>query len=218
MNGKTLQNKPIYKTKDVSERCNLATPTVRKYAQALERNGFLFEYDGSSRLYSESDILVFHQMKKMSENTNMGIDMIAQIVIHKYQQSDTIQPVASTDSPSEPGETANGITQYDEQYAAFRQLIQHEVAAMIPTIKSEIRADLEAKYHSQFEATKLDTLDAVDQKIEQIREQWRKEREIAAAQESIDDILERRDQMLIDTMRALLEAKEADKKPWWRFW
>lgn len=218
MNANTLHNKPIYKTKDVSERCNLATPTVRKYAQALERNGFIFEYEGASRRYSESDILVFHQMKKMSENTNMGIDMIAQIVIHKYQQSDTLQSVAATDTSPEPSETANGITQYDEKYAAFRQFIQQEVAAMIPTIKSEIRADLETQYHAQFEATKLDTLDVVDQKIEQIREQWRREREIAAAQESIDEKLEKRDQLLIDTMRSLIEVKEADRKPWWRFW
>jgi hypothetical protein len=63
----------------------------------------------------------------------------------KYQQSDAIPSVAATDTFPQPHEQAKGVTQYEEQYAAFHQCIHQEMRTMKLNITSESRADLETE-------------------------------------------------------------------------
>ncbi|UOQ94841.1 helix-turn-helix domain-containing protein [Halobacillus shinanisalinarum] len=49
-------NERAFSTKEVAEELNIATPTVRKYGQVLERNGYEFFKDGHRRIFVRSDI------------------------------------------------------------------------------------------------------------------------------------------------------------------
>ncbi|TLS35011.1 hypothetical protein [Pseudalkalibacillus caeni] len=49
-------NERSFTTKEVAEEAGIATPTVRKYGQILERNGFEFLKDGDRRIFVQSDI------------------------------------------------------------------------------------------------------------------------------------------------------------------
>ncbi|MFD2923991.1 hypothetical protein [Halobacillus naozhouensis] len=49
-------NERAFSTKEVAEELNIATPTVRKYGQILERNGYEFFKDGHRRIFVRSDI------------------------------------------------------------------------------------------------------------------------------------------------------------------
>jgi DNA-binding transcriptional regulator YhcF (GntR family) len=49
-------NEQAFSTKEVAEEVGIATPTVRKYGQILERNGYEFLKDGDRRIFVQSDI------------------------------------------------------------------------------------------------------------------------------------------------------------------
>ncbi|SDR10972.1 hypothetical protein SAMN05216232_3456 [Virgibacillus subterraneus] len=49
-------NERSYTTKEVADELGIATPTVRKYGQVLERNGYEFFKDGDRRIFVRSDI------------------------------------------------------------------------------------------------------------------------------------------------------------------
>lgn len=49
-------NERAFSTKEVAEEVGIATPTVRKYGQILERNGYEFLKDGDRRIFVQSDI------------------------------------------------------------------------------------------------------------------------------------------------------------------
>jgi len=49
-----------YSTKDIANIVGIATPTVRKYAQALEKAGYTFiKNDQGFRIFSDKDIQIF---------------------------------------------------------------------------------------------------------------------------------------------------------------
>lgn len=50
-------NERAYSSKEVAEEVGIATPTVRKYGQILERNGYEFLKDGDRRIFVQSDII-----------------------------------------------------------------------------------------------------------------------------------------------------------------
>ena len=50
------QNERAFSTKEAAEEVGIATPTVRKYGQILERNGYEFFKDGDRRIFVQSDI------------------------------------------------------------------------------------------------------------------------------------------------------------------
>ncbi|WP_088032195.1 hypothetical protein [Evansella clarkii] len=49
-------NERSFTTKEVAEKVGIATPTVRKYGQILERNGYEFLKDRDRRIFVQSDI------------------------------------------------------------------------------------------------------------------------------------------------------------------
>lgn len=51
-------NERAFSSKEVAEELGIATPTVRKYGQILERNGYEFLKDGDRRIFVKSDISV----------------------------------------------------------------------------------------------------------------------------------------------------------------
>jgi response regulator of citrate/malate metabolism len=49
-------NERAFSSKEAAEEVGIATPTVRKYGQNLERNGYEFLKDCDRRIFVQSDI------------------------------------------------------------------------------------------------------------------------------------------------------------------
>jgi len=49
-------NERAFSSKEAAEEVGIATSTVRKYGQSLERNGYEFLKDGDRRIFVQSDI------------------------------------------------------------------------------------------------------------------------------------------------------------------
>src|SRR3954470_4912227 len=56
MRNDIQSNERAFSSKEVAEEVGIATPTVRKYAQILERDGYEFLKDGDRRIFVQSDI------------------------------------------------------------------------------------------------------------------------------------------------------------------
>jgi uncharacterized phage infection (PIP) family protein YhgE len=56
MRNDIQSNERAFSTKEVAEEVGIATPTVRKYGQILEKSGYEFLKDGDRRIFVQSDI------------------------------------------------------------------------------------------------------------------------------------------------------------------
>lgn len=84
-----------YTTKDIANIAGIATPTVRKYAQILESNGYNFMKNGNgNRIFFDSDISIFQEIKKRSSDTGMNVDNIVKNLISE-QKKDTDETIQS---------------------------------------------------------------------------------------------------------------------------
>ncbi|MGN7943241.1 DUF3967 domain-containing protein [Virgibacillus sp. 6R] len=73
-----------YSTKDIANITDIAESTVRKYAQLLEKQGYIFNRNISgNRIFNEQDIKVFLEFKMFPKSDN-SVDDIASIIATKY--------------------------------------------------------------------------------------------------------------------------------------
>ncbi|MGM0838347.1 MAG: hypothetical protein ACQEV7_19630 [Bacillota bacterium] len=86
--------KPIeraYSTKEVAEELGIATPTVRKSGQILERAGYEFLKDGDRRIFVESDIIALVALR----DTDKPLDRTARDLVD--QQQERVKEMKETD-------------------------------------------------------------------------------------------------------------------------
>ncbi|MCD5324506.1 MULTISPECIES: winged helix-turn-helix domain-containing protein [Pontibacillus] len=62
------QNERAFSTKEVAEDVGIATTTVRRYGQILERNGYEFFKDGDRRIFVKSDVEAIRAIKSDKRN------------------------------------------------------------------------------------------------------------------------------------------------------
>ncbi|WP_075983686.1 MerR family transcriptional regulator [Bacillus massilinigeriensis] len=80
-----------YATKDIARIVGIATPTVRKYAQALEKAGYSFIKNNKGfRIFIENDITIFYEIKNLSNNHAIPIDRIAEMIVSDQQEPDSV--------------------------------------------------------------------------------------------------------------------------------
>ncbi|GHH99675.1 hypothetical protein [Neobacillus kokaensis] len=78
-------NEQAFSTKEVAEEVGIATPTVRKYGQILERNGYEFLKDGDRRIFVQSDIKALIALR----DTDKPLDDMAKDLV--YQQKERLE-------------------------------------------------------------------------------------------------------------------------------
>lgn len=77
-----------YGTKDLAHMLGIEPVTVRKYASALERAGYIVERsENDRRLFSEKDAMVFHQLKALRDHNGLSVETAAMIVATKHLQA-----------------------------------------------------------------------------------------------------------------------------------
>ncbi|ATO39210.1 hypothetical protein GTID1_18285 (plasmid) [Geobacillus thermodenitrificans] len=154
-----------YSTKDIANIVGIATPTVRKYSQALEKAGYTFiKNDQGFRIFTDKDIQIFERMKEMSNDTGMPVDRIASMLVNeqKNEVSDTIR------------------------------------------IESEVATPLE----NELKIIDESDIDRIDRQYEALLKEIQELKQMVIAQQKyIDERLNKRDEMLLKSIRALQEQK-----------
>lgn len=108
-----------YTTKDLAEMLNIAVPTVRKYAQALEKYNYTFMRDKhQNRFYVQKDVIAMQYFKTFRESKSLSVDMAAKAVAAKINDT-SIQNV----SPANTTKTDQYNTQYTNEIDELRKEI-----------------------------------------------------------------------------------------------
>lgn len=119
------QNERAFSSKEVAEEVGIATPTVRKYGQILERNGYEFLKEGDRRIFVQSDIEAIIALR----DTSKPLDDTAKDLV--YQQREKLEWPNGTDVsipdtydniPQDSGQLKEVLTFLAKELAATREM------------------------------------------------------------------------------------------------
>ena len=114
-------NERAFSSKEVAEEVGIATPTVRKYGQILERNGYEFLKDGDRRIFVKSDIGALIALR----DTDKPLDDTAKDLV--YQQKERLE--GSNETEIAISDTYDNLPQDPNQLKEFLTFLANELAA-----------------------------------------------------------------------------------------
>lgn len=114
-------NERAFSSKEVAEEVGIATPTVRKYGQILERNGYEFLKDGDRRIFVQSDIGALISLR----DTDKPLDDTAKVLA--YQQKERLEE--SNESEISIPDTYEHLPKDPNQLKEILMFIVNELAA-----------------------------------------------------------------------------------------
>ena len=118
-------NERAYSTKEVAEEVGIATPTVRKYGQILERNGYVFLKDGDRRIFVQSDIGALIALRDTSKPLDDTAKDLVDQQKERLEESTEIE-IAITDTyenlPYDPNQLKEFFTFLVNELAATREM------------------------------------------------------------------------------------------------
>lgn len=121
MRNDIQQYERSYSSKEVAAEAGIATPTVRKYGQILERNGYEFLKEGDRRIFVQSDIEALVALR----DTDRPLDDTAKDLA--YQQKERLE--GSNDIEISIRDTYGNLTQDPSQLKEILTFLANEIAA-----------------------------------------------------------------------------------------
>ncbi|TDL74969.1 hypothetical protein [Peribacillus frigoritolerans] len=118
-------NERAFSSKEAAEEVGIATPTVRKYGQILERNGYEFLKDGERRIFVQSDIRALIALR----DTDKPLDDTAKDLVYeqkeRLEESDSSE-IALADTynhfPNDPSQLKEAFMYVVNELAAAREM------------------------------------------------------------------------------------------------
>ncbi|MFE4813684.1 hypothetical protein ACFQ9Y_21525 [Peribacillus simplex] len=118
-------NERAFSSKEVAEEVGIATPTVRKYGQILERNGYEFLKDGDRRIFVQSDIVALIALR----DTDKPLDDTAKDLVsqqkERLEESNESQiaiPDTYESLPHDPNQLNEALMFLVNELAATREM------------------------------------------------------------------------------------------------
>jgi DNA repair exonuclease SbcCD ATPase subunit len=176
-------NERAFSSKEVAEEVGIATPTVRKYGQILERNGYEFLKDGDRRIFVQSDIGALIALR----DTDLPLDDAARDLV--YQQKEKLSrsnqtEIAVSDTygglPHDPNQLKEVLMVLANELAAAREMnmqLTNDMSHLKTTI-SRLQQD-----HHVISATIGNAAQKTSAKIERLTEQQKNHYETLLEQE-----------------------------------
>ncbi|GMA65949.1 MerR family transcriptional regulator [Alicyclobacillus fastidiosus] len=141
---------PRYGTKVAASLAGISEPTVRKYSQHLSKHGYkISKVNGRDRQYSDHDITVLTEMKRLSDESGMDVGKIAQMVIAKYGSAPLEDDSIQTESNDE-----TALTPIPQDFAKVVELAgktywEKAKQEMTDEISERIRDEVKAEFQSE---------------------------------------------------------------------
>ncbi|MDQ0974109.1 hypothetical protein QFZ31_003987 [Neobacillus niacini] len=114
-----------FTSKEVAEEAGIATPTVRKYGQILERSGYEFLKEGDRRIFVQSDIEALIALR----DTDKPLDDTAKELANQQKErlkglNETEIAISDTDEslPQDPNHLKEVFTYLASELAATREM------------------------------------------------------------------------------------------------
>lgn len=118
-------NERAFSSKEVAEEVGIATPTVRKYGQILERNGYEFLKDGDRRIFVQSDIeslIALRDTAKPLDDTAKDLVQQQKERLNEPNATDVAIPDIYEKLPQDPNQIKEVLMMLANELAAAREM------------------------------------------------------------------------------------------------
>jgi len=125
MRNDIQSNERAFSSKEVAEELGIATPTVRKYGQILERNGYDFLKDGDRRIFVQSDIkalIALRDTDKPLGETAKDLVLQQKERIEEFNETEIAIPDTYHNLPNDPNQLKEFLTFLVNELAATREM------------------------------------------------------------------------------------------------
>jgi chromosome segregation ATPase len=164
-------NERAFSTKEVAEEVGIATPTVRKYGQILERNGYEFFKDGDRRIFVQSDIVALIALR----DTDKPLDDTAKDLVDQQKErleesneTKIVIPDTYGNLPQDPNQLKEAILFIVNELAATREMNVQLTNDMVQLKKTVSRLQQD---HHAISASIGNAAQKTNGKIEKLTEQ-----------------------------------------------
>jgi chromosome segregation ATPase len=192
-------NERAFSSKEVAEEVGIATPTVRKYGQILERNGYEFVKDGDRRIFVQSDISVLIALR----DTDKPLDDTAKDLVNEQKEKlegsnekGIALPDTMANLPQDPNQLKEIFLFLVNELAATREMnvqLKNDMSQLKTTV-SRLQQD-----HHAISSNIGNSAQKTNTKIEKLTEQQRTHFETLRQQEKqINEFLSNEIQNLRD--------------------
>ncbi|MEH7277432.1 DUF3967 domain-containing protein [Bacillus toyonensis] len=200
--------KTLYSPGDVAEQLGIQSSTLRKYADVLEKEGYIFiKNERGHRKYRESDVMVFRKVINLKNDTDMTLENATKQIV-SWNQGVEVLPL-----------DRHEIERYEESdfnATALQTMLQdqNEVIKKQNELLQELNKRL-VEQDLRFAQRESELLSAI-QTI------W--ESQTLIATNTSEDMAKNqgRDEMLMQTIREVQEVKKmiaaSKDKKWYEFW
>jgi hypothetical protein len=168
-----------YTTKEISLTLEIADSTLRKWAIALEKNGYQFiRNDQNTRLFVDADLVTLQHFKQLVQDHNMQLDNAAALVVDRFGKG--------------PFEPRTGVVPVEKDRSSSRDFNRSEVRSDLEIISKLEELEERFKMQEDFNKKLIERLE------ERLNEQDR----------YIKERLNKRDKLLVESLREALETKK----------
>ncbi|MBS4190405.1 hypothetical protein KHA94_09375 [Bacillus sp. FJAT-49705] len=118
-------NERAFSSKEVAEEVGIATPTVRKYGQILERNGYEFLKNGDRRIFVQSDIgalIALRDTDKPLDDTAKGLVDQQKERLEESNKTEVAIPDKYENLPQDPNQLKEILMFLVNELAATREM------------------------------------------------------------------------------------------------
>lgn len=108
------QSEKAYWTKEVAEILKIATPTVRKYCNLMESNGYVFLRNAyNQRAFLQRDIIVLKKIQELIKQKDISVEQAIKTIVSDIP-SNQLTPSITTIDDSKDNELQQIMTEIEE--------------------------------------------------------------------------------------------------------
>ncbi|MGH1146178.1 hypothetical protein COM13_27770 [Bacillus pseudomycoides] len=193
------------KSHDIAKTFGIAESTVRKYAQSLEKAGYVFrKNENNTRIFTDIDELTFRDLIQARKEAGVNLDMAASVaVIRRQKQKSPIQSV----QPLINKESKDDLISHKMQY---------EIQKLANSFQKQIK---QIEEQNQMIISKLQASEETEVEIKkQLLESQKREKEKDQQIEDMQKMIEYISKRDIAFDKKIEEIYQEAKKPWWKRW
>ena len=193
------------KSHDIAKTFGIAESTVRKYAQSLEKAGYIFrKNENNTRIFTDIDELTFRDLIQARKEAGVNLDMAASVAVIRRQKQESpiqsVQPLINKGLKDDliPHKMRYEIKKLTNSFQKQIEQIEEQNQMIISKLQASEETEIEIK----------------KQLLESQKREKEKDQQIEDMQKMIEYIAKR------DTAfdKKIEEIYQEAKKPWWKRW